>query len=387
MASLATPAEAIVARAAEGQALPASDSWRVGLELFLRDLAKSKTLLPGARENIEAYAAATLNARFAVENWLAEHPAAAAAPVARPLFILGMPRAGTTLLLNLLRFDPQRRVYWHWEGNRELPPARTAHLHDDPRIPQRVAEVNAMLDCGALPRNHHVEHGDEPTECNWIMAQDFKGYPWLVQTIVPDYFEWLMQEADMLSAYRYHSRLLRVLQSSAPGSWTLKFPSHALAVEEILAVYPDARIVMTHRDPLKPVASSCSLCDQILSLQNHTIDRKALGYQTLKLNALGAERMSAARDAHPEASFHDIHYKQFTRDPLAAIRALYAFEGMDLPPEAEAQMHAAFDRHNSAREVAGAHNYALEDYGLTLAGLDRAFGDYVDRYGIDLERN
>lgn len=387
MASLTTSAEAVVSRACEDVPLPASDSWRAGLELFLRDLAKSDTLLPGARENIEAYAAATLKARFGIENWLAENPAAAAAPVKAPLFILGMPRAGTTLLLNLLRFDPQRRVYWHWEGNRELPPAETAHLHDDPRIALRVAEVDAMLDSGALPRNHHVEHGNEPTECNWIMAQDFKGYPWLVQTGVPDYFEWLMHEADMLSAYRYHSRVLRVLQSAAPGSWTLKFPSHALAVEQILSVYPDARIVMTHRDPIKPVASSCSLCDQILSLQNHTIDRKALGYQTLTLNALGAQRMSAARDAHPDAAFLDIHYKRFTRDPLATVRALYAFEGMALSPQVEARMQGELDRHNSAREAAGEHRYTLEDYGLSLEGLDRAFGDYVERYQIDLERN
>lgn len=386
MENLASTSEAIVGRAAHRQVVPASESWREGLEIFLRDLAKSRTLLPGARESIETFTAATLKARFAVENWLTDHPDVSATPVSRPLFILGMPRAGTTLLLNLLQFDPQRRVYWHWEANRELPPAQTAHLHDDPRIARRVAEVNAMLDSGALPRNHHVEHGDEPTECNWIMAQDFKGYPWLVQTIVPDYFEWLMHEADMLSAYRYHGRLLRVLQSSAPGSWTLKFPSHALAVQQILAVYPDARIVMTHRDPLKPVASSCSLCDQILSLQNRSTDRKALGYQTLTLNALGARRMSTARDAHPETPFHDIHYARFTRDPLATIHDLYAFEGMDLIPQVETQMRAALDRHNAAREVAGAHRYALEDYGLTLAGLDRAFGDYVERYDVELER-
>ena len=382
-----TDAEMIAARAAGDRKLPPSGSWREGLNRFLADVGKSRTLRPGARSNIEAYATATLRARFAVDDWLAANAQAAAEAVNRPLFILGMPRAGTTLLLNLLRFDPQRRVYWHWEGNREIPPTQSARLHDDPRIARRVAEVNAALDSGALPRNHHVELGNEPTECNWILGQDFKAYPWLVQTIVPDYFEWLVHEADMVLAYRHHARVLRALQNGAPGAWTLKFPSHALSLDAIFAVYPDARIVMTHRDPVKPVASSCSLCDHILSLQNTSVDRKAVGYQTLTLNALGAQRMSAVRDAHPAGQFHDIHYKAFTRDPLATIRALYAFEGMLLTPDVERAMQAALDRHNIDRADAGAHNYRLEDYGLTAAGLDRAFGDYADRYGIELERD
>jgi hypothetical protein len=208
----------------------------------------------------------------------------------------------------------------------------------------------------------------------------------MVQTQAPDYFEWLMYEADMRSAYAYQRRYLQVLQSSAPGSWTLKLPSHARAVEEIIANFPDARIVFTHRDPIKPVASSCSLCDQILSLQNHTVDRAMLGHQTLMLNALGAARMSAARDAHPEVPFMDIHYKPFTADPMATVRQLYAFEEMELLPEVEAKMQAALDRHNAERHAAGEHRYKLEDYGLSEAGLDKAFGDYVSRYGIELER-
>ena len=386
MATIATSAGELIARASDSLPVPASTSYREGLEIFLGDLAISRTLLPGARAGIENYVVATLKARFGIEDWLARHPEAAAAPVTRPLFIVGMPRAGTTLLLNMLRFDPQRRVLWHWEGNRELPPVQAAHLLDDPRIAAKVREVDGMLDSGALPRNHHVELGDEPTECIWPLGQDFKGYPWMVQTLAPNYFEWLMHEADMRSAYAYERRYLQVLQSAAPGSWTLKLPSHARAVEEIIANFPDARIVFTHRDPIKPVGSSCSLCDQILSLQNHTVDRAMLGYQTAVLNALGAERMSAARDAHPEVPFMDIHYKPFTSHPMATVRKLYEFEEMELLPEVEAKMQAALYRHNADRDAAGAHRYHLEDYGLSEAGLDAMFGDYVGRYGIELER-
>lgn len=386
MSAERSDAEAIVARAGQGRALPKSESYRQGLEVFLRDLDRSKTLLPKARQGIEQFAVATLAARFDVESWFADHPEIGAKPVTRPLFIVGMPRAGTTLLLNMLRFDPQRRVLWHWEGNRELPPAKAAHLLDDPRIASRVRSVNAMLDSGALPRNHHVELGDEPTECVWPLGQDFKGYPWLVQTIVPDYFEWLMHDADMTAAYAYQRRYLQVLQSEAPGGWTLKLPSHARAIEEMIRNFPDARFVFTHRDPIKPVASTCSLCDQILGLQNASIDRAALGYQTATLNALGAERMTKARDAHPEMSFMDIHYRAFTRDPMATIRKLYEFEELELTEEVARAMQAALDRNKAERRIAGEHRYRLEDYGLTVGQLDGMFGDYVERYAIEQER-
>lgn len=386
MTAECTAAAAIVAQCRGDRSLPISETYLPGLEIFLRDLDRAATLLPGARQSIEQFATATLSARFDIEDWFADHPEIGAKPVTRPLFIVGMPRAGTTLLLNMLRFDPQRRVLWHWEGNRELPPAKAAHMHDDPRIAARVRSVNAMLDSGALPRNHHVELGDEPTECIWPLAQDFKGYPWLIQAIVPDYFEWLMHDADLTAAYAYQRRYLQVLQSDAPGAWTLKLPSHARAVEEIIDNFPDARFVFTHRDPVKPVASSCSLCDQILGLQNSDIDRTALGYQTAKLNALGAERMSRARDAHPEVQFMDIHYRAFTRDPMATVRTLYEFEGLELTGEVERAMQSALDRHNADRIVAGEHRYRLEDFGLTIGQLDRMFCDYVERYAIELER-
>ncbi|WP_380875938.1 sulfotransferase family protein [Sphingomonas sp. DBB INV C78] len=354
---------------------------------MLDDIAASATLKDGARDQITQFVVATLVARLRVEDWHARHPEIGRQPVERPLFILGMPRAGTTLLFNMLCLDPRRRVFWHWEGNREIPPVERARLHDDPRIALRVAEVEAMLDSGALPRNHHVELGDEPTECIWTLGQDFKAYPWLVQTHVPNYFEWLVHEADMVEAYRYHRRVLQVLQSQAPGWWTLKLPSHALVVEAILKVYPDARFVFTHRDPIKPVGSSCSLVDQIMAQQNRTVDRVAIGYQTAKLVALSAERMLKARDNHADVPFLDLHYTAFVSDPMAAIHRLYAFIERDLPPDIAHRMERALIEHEAVRNTHGAHRYRLEDYGLSRAALEPMFADYVERYQIERERD
>ena len=379
-------AERLVARAAAAGAPPAGESWGEGLEIFLSDLARSRTMRPGVREATEAFLVDTLRARFAMEAWHAAHPAAAASPVTRPLIVLGMPRAGTTFLVNLLSLDPQRRMHWHWEGNRELPPAETAHLHDDPRIALRVREVDALIESGILPLNHHVERGDEPTECFWQMQQDFKSFSLLIHTQVPDYFEWWLHHADMAAAYRYHRRYLQALQSAAPGAWTLKFPSHALAIEEIIATYPDSRIVYTHRDPIKPLASTCSLNAHPLAIANSEVDLAMVGHQVSGILAVSAQRMLAARDRHPDHAFHDIHYRDFVRDPMATIRALYAFEGLELEDGVARAMEAAIKVHEAARGHAGAHVYDLADYALDEAAVDRLFGDYIARFNIALER-
>lgn len=196
-----------------------------------------------------------------------------------------------------------------------------------------------------------------------------------------------MHDADMVAAYQYHKKVLQVLQSRAPGWWTLKLPSHAFAIAELLQVYPDARIVMTHRDPAQPVGSSARLCEQTLLMRNRGIDRKMQGYQTNEMLALCAERMTATRDANPHLPFHDIHYKAFIADPIAEVRRLYRFIERDLPEPIEAAMQAELNMHNAARHQHEAHRYDLADYGLTRDAVNERFGDYVERYDIEIEKD
>lgn len=380
-------AELLIEEAAAASAVPPddSDSYRPGLERFLAESQRSETLTGAGRAAVRSAVIDALAARFKIADWTRRNPEILDRPVERPLFILGMPRAGTTLLVNLLGLDQRRRMYWHWEGNREIPPAEIGHRLDDPRIARRVAEVDAGFASGALDPHFHVEMGDEPTECFWPLAQDFKAYPWLVQTQVPAYFEWLLNEADMVVAYRHHKRVLQVIQSRWPGRWTLKFPSHAAFLEALLTVYPDARIIMTHRDPAKPVGSTCSTCGHILSLNNSDIDAKRLGDETLRLLAASANRAMAARDAHPEVPFYDFHYRKFVADPLGEITRIYEFLGEDFTPSLETAMRAQLDQDRKRRAIHGEHRYRLEDYGLSHAALKPVFANYVERFGIEPE--
>lgn len=379
-------AQTLIKQAVSLAGVPArGDSYRPGLDRFLEDFNASATLTGAGREAARGWVVSTLAARFAIEDWAATHTQLLDAPVERPVFIVGLPRAGTTTLLNLLALDGQHRVYWNWEANREVPPVESAHLHDDPRIARKISEVNAALASGALDERMHVEMGDEPGECVWLMAQDFKSYAWLVLTAAPNYFEWLYTEADMLAAYRHHRRGLQVMQSRAGGQWLLKHPSHACFLDALLTVYPDARIVVTHRDPVRPLGSSCDASHHITAQFNVGLDRRYVGHETLRVIERTLEQVSALREAHPRTEVHDMHYRSFAADPIKEIKRLYEFLGRDLPDTVERNMRNQLAAQAARRSKIGPHHYHLADYGLSSERLPRIFTDYVEQFGIERE--
>jgi hypothetical protein len=379
-------AQALIKQAVAQSGVPArGENYRPGLDRFLEDFNASATVTSAGREAAQGWVVNTLAARFAIEDWTAAHAQVLVAPVERPVFILGLPRAGTTTLLNMLALDPQHRVYWNWEANREVPPVESAHLRDDPRVARKVAEVNAALACGALDEQMHVEMGDEPGECVWLLAQDFKSYAWLVLTAAPNYFEWLYTEADMLAAYRYHKRALQVMQSRAGGRWLLKFPSHACFLDALLAVYPDARIVITHRDPVRPLGSSCDASHHITAQFNVGLDRRYVGQETLRVIETTLKQVSTLREVHPRTEVHDMHYRSFAADPIKEIKRLYEFLGEELPDTVERNMRTQLAAQTARRSKIGPHRYHLADYGLSPEKLPRIFADYVEQFGIERE--
>lgn len=362
------------------------ETWAEGLDVFLGAFNRSPIVNAFGRGAAEQMVLDTLGARFGIEDWIARHPEVVERPVRRPVFITGLPRTGTTFLLNLLALDPQHRVYGNWEANREVPPVEPAHLHDDPRIARKVAEVNAGLASGFLDHRYHVEMGDEPGECVWLTGQDFKSYPWLILTPAPAYLEWLYGGADMLDAYRHHKRALQVMQSSTGGQWILKYPMHAPFLDALLAIYPDARIVFTHRDPVKPLGSSCSASHHLTAQFNDGLDPAYVGRETQKIAQATLEGVCGFEARHPNVPVHHLHYADFAADPLAAVRSLYNFLQETLAPEVEARIADAIAAQRALRTRVGGHRYALADFGLDEAKLPPIFSEYVDRFAIPPER-
>jgi len=224
---------------------------------------------------------------------------------------------------------------------------------------------------------------DGPTECSFVHNQDFKAMLWEAYMPTSRYSDWCLQ-ADMTSAYEYERSVLQLLQSQAPGTWSLKMPSHAMHIDALLAAFPDVRIVWAHRDPFKVTASALSM----YRLSRATIlgpDFDAATTAPFILRQLKAhvERPLRARERIGDERFFDLHYGTLMRDPIGQMRELYNWAGDPFLPEVERAMLEWLGRHPQDRF--GVHQYSLEEYGLTKADLMPVYDEYLSAFDIELE--
>lgn len=374
--------ESIIERACSRTGLTdfGSRSHIEGLEVFLDSALKSPATLPIAVEGEYERCVAALENRLRVVDYAKSNPKVMQAVIERPLFVLGMPRSGTTLVSYLLDQDPDRRSLLLWESRDSVPPPTTGSLRTDPRCSRLLARQKEELTHN--PTRLHMEWADGPTECLSVHGQDFKGLIWEARIPVPDYSRWLL-DADLTSAYDYQKLVLQTLQSCAPGTWSLKMPSHALFLDYLLAVFPDARLVWTHRDPYRAVGS-------VLDMKAHNWGTRSgnpavstlLDYYPEQLGQ-HVQRPMRTRKRIGNHRFHDVFYSELMRDPIAEIRRLYTWAGDVLTAETEAAMLRWLKQNPQGRF--GTHRYGLEQFGLTKAQLDPYFSEYLQCYDIEPE--
>jgi hypothetical protein len=354
-------------------------SYREGLEVLVASLDGEAALNQVGVAALEAQITTNLVNRLRVTDWLARHPSLLERPVERPLIVLGMPRTGTTLLSYLLDRDGANRSLLRWEALASVPPPTTATLRTDPRVDAARAG-QAMLD--ALNPEFaaiHYEAPDGPTECVALFSQDFKSLLWETIANVPTYGTWLAG-ADFASAYAYHERVLQVLQSDAPGRWTLKSPAHCFGLDALVARYPDARLVMTHRDPVAVVASVCSLVRSLSGMFSDADHSAYIAAHWTDVVADAIERVRAFRERDGDGRFVDVRYDDLVADPIAAIRRIYTHFGDELADDAASAM-AAYAQANP-KGAHGRHVYSVGDLDLDPAALDARFAGYRAQFGV-----
>ena len=366
-----------------------SDSWRPGLAIVLDEANNSPAFTPHGREQIIGDCVDALGRRVQIHDYIQSHPEVLDAPVERPLVVLGMPRTGTTVISYLLDQDPLRRSLLHWECLEPVPPASTEMLRTDPRClamleyRQRLLE---MIQDGrvAIP---HWEDADGPTEDMFIQNQDFKGLSWDAFLPTSRYAEWLINEADMTSAYEYQKRYLQVLQSKAPGTWNLKMPSHSVHIETLLKVFPDARLIWAHRDPYKATGSLCNLFKMPKSLVHHAeaVDLEAMGRNAMTQMKSHVERPLRTRDRIGDDRFFHMYYHDMMNDPMDVMRRIYEWAGDELTDETAARMQTWLTEHPQDRFAP--NTYTLDQYGLSVEKLKPTFAEYLATFDIELEGN
>jgi Sulfotransferase family len=380
--------EELVSRACERAGLDdfGGDSWREGLALLVQSCESAPGVNPGGREFVYGQFVDAMWNRLRVVDYVKGHPEVLDEPIERPLVVLGLPRTGTSLASYLLDQDPLRRSLLTWEAADSVPPSTPDTLRSDPRCLKKKVELD-VLATGLKAANIPLVHWDDadgPTECLFVQNQDFKAYLWEAFMPTAAYAEWLLA-TDMSSAYVYQRMVLQVLQSHAPGTWSLKMPSHAVHIETLLATYPDARIVWAHRDPFKSTASFLRLNYLSRAATGADIDVSLTVANVLRQLSEHIDRPLAARRRIGDDRFFDLHYADLMRDPISVMRSLYDWAGDGFTASTERAMRDWLDTHPQDRH--GAAPYSLDGSGVTRADLEPVFDRYLSVFDIELEDN
>jgi len=358
-----------------------SDSYREGLDILVADANREDRPDPMV-ERFEQAIVKSLADRLKATDYLDSHPELLERPIEKPVFVFGIPRTGTTLLNNLLAADPARRSPLFWEIDDFVPPPTSDKLYTDPRALARLEAERQMFEANPSIGKYYRFSAIYPNECMFIMIHDFKGLAWESRGKMPAYRGWLFS-TDMTSAYVYHKRFLQLLQAEAPGVWNLKMPSHALWLDTLLKVYPDARLVWTHRDPITATSSFCSLIKMGHQSGLGRIDIDWIAQDMPWQAVEHANRIMDTRDRIGEDRIIDVHYADLMRSPMESMRKLYAALGDAFTPEAEAGMQAWLDA--NPQNKFGRHEYKLAEFGLTPAGVEKTFERYLSRYEVEKE--
>lgn len=361
--------------------------FREGLGRLLRAWDEEAALTPVGRALARRQATDLLENRLRMQNEWSRHPEIAAGTVRAPLFILGLPRTGTSILHELLAQDPENRVPMTWEVMWPWPPPERATFETDPRI-ARAERHFAGID-RMLPefKRMHPMGARFPQECVALMAHDFASLLFHTTHRVPSYQRWL-DGIDWRPVYAQHRRQLQYLQWRAPGTrWVLKSPGHLWTLEALLAEYPDARIVQTHRDPLRVIASLASLVSYLRGMASTRIDPHEIGADWTVRLAAGLQHTLEVRERGllPPSRVFDVHFREFIGNEIETIRRLYTHFGLTLSPEAEARMRAFL--HANPKDKHGAHRYTLADAGLDPTTERQRYARYEAYHGVAREES
>lgn len=298
-----------------------------------------------------------------------------------PVFIVGLPRTGTTLLHGLMSEDPANRVPRTWEVMYPagIPDSAGGDERARLRTASRLAWANRLAP--EFKRIHPIAP-DLPQECIAITAPVFMSIQFHTTHNVPAYEDWF-EANDQRLAYRFHYRLLQHLQAQRPGRrWVLKAPGHLFALPALLEQYPDARIVQTHRDPLRVMASMASHATVLRRAFSDVADPRQIANDWAARWGRALDGFLACRDRAEQGRFLDLGYEDIEKTPLAAMERVYEFLGWPYTDEARAAMKRFLEANPKNKH--GVHRYSLEQYGLDRATELARFKGYCDRFKIPL---
>lgn len=323
-----------------------------------------------------------LEQRLLAEQRFKDNPEILLNPIEKPLVITGMVRTGSTALQHLAAGDPNRQhmEYWMSEYPQPRPPRDEWPQHPEfIRSQQRIDELYEQV---PETKAMHFNAADLPDECGHLLAQTFTDEYWQICSRVPLYNEWY-ENCDMVPTYKQHKKLLQLIGSNEPAKpWTIKYPVHLKHLKSFLKIYPDARVIWTHRDPASVLTSYTNMnaTNRAMSVRAETLDRADLLHEQMEVWANALVRAIDIRKQYPQAQFFDMHFDQYVNDPVGMAKKAYEHLGIDWTPECEQGMTDWNNAHPQHKH--GKHKPKTIE--LSRAQIHKRFAEYINHFGVSI---
>ena len=356
--------------------------WRHWYELLVDALENEASLHVVGRLLVRFDLLRCLRNRLLLTDLWKRRPEILASPLLPPSFVVGMARSGTSILSELLSLDPDARCPAMWEI---LHPVEASA--DDALRRAGDDETVLMEDLAPEYATMHQNSGDLPNECIFIWMNTFISDQWGGMHVVPSYSQ-ALPRADYVAVYRFHEKVLKTLQQRGSGGcsrWGLKAPSHLPLQEQLFSVYPEARVIRIHRDPLKSLPSTLNLMATLKRMRCDEVDSEGSGESLASGHAHMFQREIELREAGriPEDRIVDVRYCDLMRDLPGTIRRIYERANWELRDDVLARMQDYVSQR--PRGSHGAHDYSLEAAGLERDRERARFRFYCERFDLPEE--
>lgn len=353
-----------------------------GLKVLLQSMDYDPHFSETGRRAAWGQVVDVLRGRVHAIQSMKDNPGFDAQPIVSPVVITGVPRTGTTALHRLMAVDPRFQGLQTWLLDSPMPRPPIETWTSYPEFQKSMAVIEARYAAAPQKRAAHHIAAEEVHECCMILRQSFVSNLWGCGWSAPTYDAWWERQSEA-EAYRYYYRCVQLIGSNEPDKrWLLKNPGHIDNLDLLFAVFPDAKVIQTHRDPAKAVPSLVSLLMNLHPLMEEgRADQRAenmLAREVAKWSG-AVRKAEKVREAHP-GKVLDVVHADFHRDPMAVIERIYAFIDMDIPGDTRAALAQRIeDKPELAR---GVHRYSIADYGMTEEEARAPFGDYIQRYDL-----
>ncbi len=321
-----------------------------------------------------------LGNRLRVVDFAKRHPELEEVDIERPVVITGFFRTGTTFLHNVLAADPNNRVAQAWEL--AYPVGRLGDPLGDAAWRRAQAKFTFGFNQAAIP-DQGVAHNvtaDSYEEDFFLLENDMAVLTFWVGFAAYSYAN-AMLDWDMVEPYEFHKLQLKILNAQQSAKrWVLKCPWHIWNMDALMAVYPDAQIIFTHRDITKALASHCSLSAKMASKLKRSLDVNELGEFWLDYTRIGLERAMESRKKIPESQLYDVRLRDLMASPMTVLQDIYAHFDLEFNEEIAGLMEERIAEKPTSQE--GEHEYAIEDFGLTDERVRETLKAYNERFGV-----